>query len=326
MTAEVLLLDDDPAILGMLEAILTGAGIRCRVARSPADALTQIVSRPSIHAVVSDLVMPGMNGLQFVDRLNALALSRPTPRVLLLTAHPSLEAAVDALRLGCRDFLVKPIRPTELIEAVGRVLTQARQDHMTHAKRPEEVEHLMRQAELLAVRLRSIAYVSSPQSAESIEESSMGPAAVSEVLAALADPVPGVTAQPVSLDVLQTIEHLRRLRNVYDEHGLDDVAWDLLLELLRAERMRMRLSVSGLTISINNVSPTTSLRRVNELSNRGYIARVPDPNDARRDFVSLTTRSRELLADYLANANAQLRRLVPNQTTEPQLKVANAGG
>src|SRR5690606_32458975 len=85
---------------------------------------------------------------------------------------------------------------------------------------------------------------------------------------------------------------------------LDDVAWDLLLELLRAERLRQRLSVSGLTISISGVSATTSLRRMNELAAREYIERIPDPADARRDFVALTPKSQALLADYLALAIA----------------------
>ena len=76
------------------------------------------------------------------------------------------------------------------------------------------------------------------------------------------------TAEPGDgprLGILDTIEQLRRLRAQYVNHDLDDIGWDLLLELLRAERMRQKLSVSGLAISISGVSTTTSLRRINEL-------------------------------------------------------------
>jgi DNA-binding MarR family transcriptional regulator len=111
------------------------------------------------------------------------------------------------------------------------------------------------------------------------------------------------------LAVLETIEHLRRLRTRYSQHKLDDVAWDLLLELLRAERLRQRLSVSGLAISVSGVSPTTSLRRINELAARQYIERIADPQDARRDFVSLTAKSRALLGDYLSEANVYVSAL-----------------
>jgi len=111
------------------------------------------------------------------------------------------------------------------------------------------------------------------------------------------------------LSILDTIEQLRRLRSCYEHHNLDDVAWDLLLGLLRAERMQQMLSVSGLAISISGVSATTSLRRMNELAARGYIERIPDPGDARRDFAMLTPKSRELLSNYLAQANTCLSAL-----------------
>ena len=71
---------------------------------------------------------------------------------------------------------------------------------------------------------------------------------------------------------------------------LDEVDWDLLLELLRAERLHQRLSVSALTVSSTAASATTSLRRVNKLVSRGYVIRIPDASDARRDFVSLTSK------------------------------------
>ena len=107
----------------------------------------------------------------------------------------------------------------------------------------------------------------------------------------------------IKVSVLNTIEQLNRLRDRYDEHKLDDVAWDLLLELLRAEQNDQRLSVSGLTVSVQGVSATTSLRRIGELSARGYVARTPDSQDRRRDFVELTATARELLADYLARVD-----------------------
>lgn len=307
---EVLLVDDDPAMLSILEGILTGARYACLTSTNAAEALQLIAKRPSIALVVSDVLMPGLSGLDFVQRLNTLTLERAPPRVLLLTAHPTVEIAVDAFRLGARDFLVKPIRPPELIEAVERVMTQAGADRAAHAARPPEVEQLMRQAEELAGRLRRLAFTNEPAATPARVARQTGGAstvrpAKERAAAARADAAPG--AMPIF--VLDTIEQLRRLRDRYEPHKLDDVAWDLLLELLRAERLHQRLSVSGLTISINGVSPTTSLRRVNELVARGYIARLPDPRDARRDFVSLTPKSKDLLADYLACANARLHDL-----------------
>jgi len=315
MTEEVLLLDDDATMLRILEGILAGAGYSCVVTTDPAEALALVVARPQVAVVLSDIFMPGVTGIQFVNRLNASALHHPPPRVLLLTAQPSLETAVDALRLGVRDFLVKPIRPPELIEAVERAMSQARQDRMAHQARPPQVEQLMRQAEELVGRLRNLAYsnegpeVSDASSGNVPAANVPGTQPVAESRGSAGAPGRAPTRDSGKLAVLDTIEQLRRLRARYEHHKLDDVAWDLLLELLRAERLRQRLSVSGLAISISGVSATTSLRRMNELAARGYLERVPDPSDARRDFVSLTPKSQELLAEYLAQANAYVHEL-----------------
>ena len=103
------------------------------------------------------------------------------------------------------------------------------------------------------------------------------------------------------------MDHLRRLRRLFPPLGeLDEVAWDLMRELLRAERSGQRLSVSALTVSVEQVSSTTALRRTQELVKAGYIARIPDPADARRDFVTLAPEIRGTLDRYLERVAAEL--------------------
>jgi CheY-like chemotaxis protein/DNA-binding MarR family transcriptional regulator len=312
ISEEVLLLDDDPAMLVFLEGILSSAGHTCRTESDPATALSQVATRQQIGLVVSDVYMPGMTGLQFIDRLHALPLTWPAPRVLLLTAQPSLESAIDALRLGAQDFLVKPIRPPELIDAISRGLARAQADRAVDPTRPPEIKRLVRQAEELVGRLRNLAYDSDMQRTDALQTGA-AVAEAPEPQGGQREPARPVTnQQPAAaapLSVLDTIEQLRRLREQYTQHGLDDVEWDLLLELLRAERLHQRLSVSALTISATGASATTSLRRLNHLVSRGYVIRIPDASDARRDFVSLTDKSNELLADYLTRANSHLRQL-----------------
>jgi DNA-binding MarR family transcriptional regulator len=79
-----------------------------------------------------------------------------------------------------------------------------------------------------------------------------------------------------------------------------------LMEVLRSSREGRQISVSGLTISVEGVSPTTALRRTNELVAKGYLHRIPDPTDARRDFVTLDPKTRASLEDYLARAAEHL--------------------
>jgi CheY-like chemotaxis protein/DNA-binding MarR family transcriptional regulator len=264
MKEVILLLDDDLTTLTVLERALGGAGFNCISSSDPKQALTIVGAKSEIAVVVTDLYMPHMSGLQFAKVLSETPLGRPTPRVLLLTAQPSLESAIGALRGGACDFLVKPVSTAELVAAVSKALDRARQDRLIHRGRAPDIAH---------------------------------------------DGIPSGDIESTGrrkVPVLDTIEKLRRLRSRYDEHKLDDVAWELLLELLRTEQGEHKLSVSALTISIPGVSATTSLRRIGELTARGYVDRVPDARDGRRDFVALTLKAHDLLKDYLADVDRYL--------------------
>jgi FixJ family two-component response regulator/DNA-binding MarR family transcriptional regulator len=299
MTEEVLLLDDDLTTLTFLDGVLSGAGFKCSSSGDPQQALATVAAREEIAVVVSDLYMPHMSGLEFAEALSALVLNRPPPRVLFLTARPSLETAVGALRTGAYDFLVKPVRPAEIIETVSRALERARQDRRAYMASVPDVVQLIRQAEELTGELRRLAEPAgrTARPNEPPRESA---------------PLP--SGQRTKVSVLDTIEQLRRVRNRYNDHKLDEVAWELLLELLRAEQSNQKLSVSALTISIPGVSATTSLRRIGELTTGGYVDRTPDARDGRRDFVTLTAKARSLLTDYLANVDSCLADLHLNES------------
>lgn len=264
MKEVILLLDDDLTALTVLERALGSSGFNCCCSSDPEQALSVVAANDDIAVVVTDLYMPHMSGLQFVEALSETPLGRPTPRALLLTAQPSLESAIGALRRGACDFLVKPVSTPELVTAVTRALERARQDQLIHRGRVPEV----------------------------------APDTLSGTVEA--------TGRRAKVPVLDAIEKLRRLRSRYDEHKLDDVAWELLLELLRTEQGEQKLSVSALTISIPGVSATTSLRRIGELATRGFIDRVPDARDGRRDFVALTLKGRDLLREYLTDVDRYL--------------------
>ncbi len=120
-------------------------------------------------------------------------------------------------------------------------------------------------------------------------------------------PAAEVRTGQVSELALLGMDHLRRLRRQFPPLGeLDDVAWDLLRELLRAERIGQRLSVSALSVSVEQVSSTTALRRTQELVKAGHIVRSPDPSDARRDFVALADEIRGTLDRYLERVATEL--------------------
>jgi FixJ family two-component response regulator/DNA-binding MarR family transcriptional regulator len=325
MTEEVLLLDDDLTTLTFLEGVLTGAGFKCSLSGDPQQALATVAAREEIAVVVSDLYMPHMSGLQFADALTTLGLNRPVPRVLLLTARPSVESAVGALRSGALDFLTKPVRPAEIIDTVGRAMERARQDRRAFLASAPDVVQLIRHAEELTGELRRLAEPATRNALAGARQNDPSRESFQN-LAPLHTPLQASlqSGQRTKVSVLDTIEQLRRVRNRYNSHKLDEVAWELLLELLRAEQSNQKLSVSALTISIPGVSATTSLRRIGELATGGYVDRTPDARDGRRDFVTLTVKARGLLTDYLANVDSCLTDLLSNDT--PVSASARSGG
>lgn len=293
---EILLLDDDPASLRMVQSVLRAAGYVCFSTHDPEEAIAVVARDRGIRLVVSDICMPDVDGLMFLDRLNVLRARRMLPHVLFLTGHPSLEHAVAALRLGAVDFLTKPVKPRELLYAVDRACQRARAP-VTTGEQETEVRSLVQQAEVLVTRLRVLAEQAKSPALLQIHVPAASSAAAEEHCGT------GTT-------VLDTIEQLRRLRDSYDAvlGDLDDVAWDLLLEVLRCERAGRRISVSGLCISGNDVSSTTALRRINDLVAQQHLLRIPDPTDARRDFVTIRDETRHALEDYLAKAGEYLVR------------------
>lgn len=316
MSGVILLLDDDIVTLGFLESVLTGAGFSCCTIADPKQALSIVCARPDIALVLSDIYMPDMTGLQFAEQLRSLNLTWPAPAVLLLTAHPTLQSAVDALRLGAIDFLAKPVLPSELVRVVTRVMDRVLRNRTEYASRKPDVELIIRQAEEIAGALRRLTQPADPPAPPSLVVYSSGGADKPVVN------TPTIHSQWLKgrVSVLQAIDGLRKLRRHYDDHKLDDVAWDLLLEILLAEQKHIRLSVSALTISVQGVSSTTSLRRLTELTERNYIERIPDALDARREFVQLTSKARALLADYLQHADACLMDLRPSE--QPKVRLA----
>jgi two-component system response regulator GlrR len=114
----VLLVDDDPSILGVLEMRLKTEGyvVRCAASGEAAMAATE---GQSFDVVVTDLRMDGMDGMELLKRLHARDAGLP---VIILTAHGDVGSAVQAMRLGAFDFLEKPYEGVQLLRRVRAAL------------------------------------------------------------------------------------------------------------------------------------------------------------------------------------------------------------
>jgi two-component system response regulator FlrC len=116
MGIKVLLVEDDRSLREALADTLLLAGHDYHAVGCAEDALTA-VSREAFSLVVSDVNMPGMDGHQLLALLRA---RQPQLPVLLMTAHGAVERAVDAMRQGAADYLVKPFEPKALLDLVAR--------------------------------------------------------------------------------------------------------------------------------------------------------------------------------------------------------------
>jgi DNA-binding NtrC family response regulator len=109
MSDLILVVDDEAGCREGLRRLLEAWGYRTQTAGSAEEALRHLEkSRP--NAVITDLVMPGIDGLEFIRRLK---MDHPVP-VIVLTGHGTIEQAVEAIRLGAQDILEKPIDSDKL--------------------------------------------------------------------------------------------------------------------------------------------------------------------------------------------------------------------
>jgi len=120
----VLLVDDDPAIAKVLAGLLEQDDIASTWVSSGDEALARLGKR-SFHVVLSDLRMPGMDGLELLARIRA---EHPGVPVILLTAHGTVPLAVEAMKAGAAEFVLKPFERDELLFVVRKELARVRSE------------------------------------------------------------------------------------------------------------------------------------------------------------------------------------------------------
>jgi DNA-binding response OmpR family regulator len=122
-SSTILVVDDEEGIRYFLERFLTREGFQVVTASSGEAALARLASA-EFDVVLLDLKMKGIGGL---DVLAELRQRWPTTSVIILTAHASLESAVEALRRGAHDYLFKPCRTLDLRESIRSGLIKRRE-------------------------------------------------------------------------------------------------------------------------------------------------------------------------------------------------------
>jgi response regulator RpfG family c-di-GMP phosphodiesterase len=119
---KILIVDDDTSVRDVISVLLGEEGYVC-TAVSSAEAALDAVRHADFPLVISDVRMPGKDGFWLLDRMRE---THPDTAVVMLTAYGDTEAAVECLRNGAADYLLKPPKVTELIRAIERALGKRR--------------------------------------------------------------------------------------------------------------------------------------------------------------------------------------------------------
>ena len=118
MIDRILIVDDEPLVLEVLRDVLTSEGFTVSQA-SKAELALEMLAREPHALVLCDIRMPGMDGFEL---LRAVRRSHPGTDVIMMTGFGSLDGAIDAMALGAADYLIKPLKPKEIVTRLRAIL------------------------------------------------------------------------------------------------------------------------------------------------------------------------------------------------------------
>ena len=119
MSERILVIDDELDMLMLLRMVIEdNTSYEVETTNNPAEGL-KMLTEEAYDLVISDLKMPGMDGLELFDELRKM---RPDIPVIIITAYGSPEAADEALKKGVADFITKPFRKDTILFTMKRVL------------------------------------------------------------------------------------------------------------------------------------------------------------------------------------------------------------
>jgi DNA-binding NtrC family response regulator len=122
-TVKIMLVDDEERFLATTQKLLTKKGYDAITASSGSRAL-ELLAQKTVHVVILDVKMPGMDG---IETLKAIKKQYPMVEVIMLTGHATVESAVQGLKSGASDYLMKPADVDDLIDRAEDAFVRVQQ-------------------------------------------------------------------------------------------------------------------------------------------------------------------------------------------------------
>jgi CheY-like chemotaxis protein/DNA-binding MarR family transcriptional regulator len=257
---KVLIVDDDPRSLRLAQVVIESSRIACLAVNSAADALAALHARPEIDVLLSDIVMPAIGGLDLLAQVRREFASRPWLQLLLITGQASVESAVAAMRLDASDYLLKPVTPPELRQAVQQALDRARS-------------------------IRSIVDGRGAGDEAGLREIAQAARDLAGLIGRLGESGRDAESAAEALRLLGRLEEARS--SLFGQAVMPEPSWEMLAELMRAQLAGRQLSVTSLALA-SKCPNTTAMRRIDDLVRSGLVERIADQGDRRRTHLKLS--------------------------------------
>ncbi|UTW05402.1 nitrogen regulation protein NR(I) [Amphritea atlantica] len=154
--ASVWIVDDDRSIRWVMDKALSSEGVRVTLFES-GDNMLQQLQREVPDVVVSDIRMPGINGLELLERVNA---EHPELPIIIMTAHSDLDSAVASYKGGAFEYLPKPFDIDEAAALVMRAVEHSREQQQQRGEEPEAQTEIIGEAPAMQEVFRAIGRLS----------------------------------------------------------------------------------------------------------------------------------------------------------------------
>ena len=266
-SAGILVVDDDADCLAEYGETIAGLGYPVECTDNATTALRLVAERPEIGIIVTDLKMPGMDGLTLLEELSSRFM-RVRPLVaIVVTGSTSVESAIQAMRSNAMGFLPKPVTHETISTALRRASARLAQ--------------IDSQFRLLALSTLNV-------NAEKSRDKA--PAASRDRL-------------PTESELLSHSQSLLKNRQnrvkYFDPNLVAGPAWDILLDLAVASLKGEAVAVSS-ACAATQAPLSTALRYVNHLIEAGLVRRYGDSLDRRRSLLELEPHAFDAMTRYLS--------------------------
>lgn len=138
LKANVLLVDDEEQFLKVFSQRLEGKGLKVDTSTTGEEALKKVKGK-DFDAIILDLVMPGMSGIETLKRIRS---ENPDLQIILLTGHATVEKGVEAMKTGAVDFLEKPADLNKILEKVAEA--KRKRVLLVEKKHEEHIKELLK--------------------------------------------------------------------------------------------------------------------------------------------------------------------------------------